>query len=294
MRDWSRLYSSIDASINHIRPTGGGHFEARYACREPETILCYLSSYSGCSMACRMCHLTATGQTGMTPATTEDFRDQAAAVFDTYDALLSDLAREPASIVNFNFMARGEPLLNPALQIDAEPIFWTLEHFAAVRGLRPVFKLSTIMPRDFPGNRLPDIFCRPEAQVYYSLYSMDADFRRRWLPRAMDPRIALRMLARLRHEHGRDVRLHWALIKGENDSEATMREALESALYLGLQPHLNIVRFNPPPGSQWQEADPDRIDALLALAGRLLGRDRVKMLSNIGPDVKAACGMFVQ
>ena len=83
--DWSRLTSHEDASVNHVFPVpDGGHLEARWVQRVPEYGIVYVSSHSGCAYACRFCHLTATGQTMMTPATADAYTDQLARGLSTY------------------------------------------------------------------------------------------------------------------------------------------------------------------------------------------------------------------
>src|SRR5881398_1507261 len=91
--------SGLDASVNWDRPADVGRLEARYVRRCPDYFVVYLSSQTGCAQACRMCHLTATGQTHLRDVTHEELLAQADTVLDHY-------RREtpPARVVHFNFM----------------------------------------------------------------------------------------------------------------------------------------------------------------------------------------------
>ena len=99
--------SAQDASVNWDRPADVGRLEARYVRRCADYFVVYLSSQTGCAQGCRMCHLTATGQTRLRDVTFGEMLEQARTVLDHY-------RREapPARTVHFNFMARGEPLAN--------------------------------------------------------------------------------------------------------------------------------------------------------------------------------------
>ena len=82
---WTTLSSCQAASVNHTLATpDGGHWESRYVQRVDDCFICYLSSHTGCAYSCRFCHLTATGQTMMAPATLEDYLAQTDRVLDTY------------------------------------------------------------------------------------------------------------------------------------------------------------------------------------------------------------------
>ena len=109
--------SRLDASVNFVKLADVGRIEARYVRRTDDYVVVYLSSQTGCRQACRMCHLTATGQTKLRDTTREELLEQADLVLDHYRA------QQPARSVHFNFMARGEPMLNHTVLHDSNALF---------------------------------------------------------------------------------------------------------------------------------------------------------------------------
>src|SRR4051794_2611993 len=145
--------SRQDASVNWDRPANVGRIEARYVRRCPDYVVVYLSSQTGCNQGCRMCHLTATGQTRLRDVTHEEFIEQAETVLDHYRR-----NTPRAQSVHFNFMARGEPLANPVLLSHADELLGELARRAIELELRPRYLVSTIFPREIGSRRLEDIF----------------------------------------------------------------------------------------------------------------------------------------
>src|SRR5262245_31736902 len=158
--------SSEDASVNWDRLVDVGRIEARYVRRSQDYVVVYLSSQTGCDQGCRMCHLTATGQTRLRDITHEEFLEQAETVLDYY-------RREgpPARSVHFNFMARGEPLANSSLLANADELLGELARRAVALELRPRYLVSTIFPKDLGDRLLEDVFVVHHPEVYYSIYS---------------------------------------------------------------------------------------------------------------------------
>src|SRR4051794_14524406 len=158
--------SRQDASVNWDRPANVGRLEARYVRRCSDYFVVYLSSQTACAQGCRMCHLTATGQTRLRDATAGEIIEQAETVLDHY-------VREapPARSVHFNFMARGEPLASRALLSDADGVLGELARRAVALGLRPRHLISTILPRELGGRPLEDVFVVHHPDIYYSIYS---------------------------------------------------------------------------------------------------------------------------
>lgn len=280
------IKSCIDASVNFVREHPmGGLVETRFVRRVPERFVVYLSTMNGCDKACRFCHLTQTGQTMANLLSHGEITGQA-------DKVLAQADYSGARTVHFNFMARGEPLSNPAV---GHSLFAELGELARQRGLTSRIKLSSIFPRDLkPGE--PSSLWRegiPPVDFYYSLYSLDPAWRKRWVPKAADPGEALSWLARFQSETGNRVILHWALIDGENDSEESARDIAAAAKSHGLRFDFNLVRYNPANGKS-RETTPERMERYVqAMRDEIGDRGRVKVIARVGFDIAASCGMFL-
>lgn len=280
------LHSQIDPSVNFVTPLEVGNFEARYVRRTPEYFTVYLSSQSGCNRGCKMCHLTTTKQTQFVNASSGHYRDQAMQVFRHYSG------QPPAERVHYNFMARGEALSNPYLLEDSGEILDRLGRLAVHRELIPRFLISTIMPSNLRGLSLPKIFPIIAPEIYYSIYSTSPRFRKYWLPNALPVEEAMDMLAEYQQQKRTLVKLHWAFIKGENDTAAAVSAICEQIWKRKLHADINIVRYNPPDAHS-EEATEQRITALAREMRILLPNSRVDIVTRVGFDVAASCGMFV-
>lgn len=279
------LTSNIDASVNFVETVEPGQaLEARYVRRQEAYFACYLSSQTACEKACRMCWLTSTGQNKGRDATYSEIMDQAFTVFRHY---VDNTA--PAKYVHFNFMARGEPL-DSLLIRDNRELFADLQQLALTNSLKPRILISTIMPETFVDRELEDVFPVNHPEIYYSLYSMDSKFRRRWLPRAMDPTHAIAKLARWQRYTKKIARIHYALIKGENDSLEHASYIVDSVLREGLRADFTLVRYNPPFAGHSEES-PHYESYGKYLRDRIPGT-RVKIIDRVGQDVHASCGQF--
>jgi adenine C2-methylase RlmN of 23S rRNA A2503 and tRNA A37 len=313
---FSTLISGEDQSVNHVVPADdGGAFECRFVRRCDAYFIVYLSSHSGCDRACRMCHLTQTGQTMMTPATFADYMAQGEKVMGHWFKD-GDWKNVP-EFVNFNFMARGEPFANenllgglmPSKPFSTGPLMiYALEERLARRawkiGIRRAqFNYSTIMPASMPDRPLEQLIGRShrDRNIYYSLYSLKPEFRRRWLPKAMDPYRALDRLAEYQKtalDLGAgptpgEVVLHWSFIKGQNDDDDTVDAIIDAVLERGLKTRFNCVRYNPYSPAQGEEPDEETLERLTGKLAQAFGDSRTRIVPRVGFDVKASCGMFL-
>lgn len=289
---WQRLDSREDASVNFIQKTPDqGAWEARYVQRQADYAIAYLSSHTGCKHACRFCHLTATGQTMMQPATLEDFVRQAEQVLAVYRER-REQGMPAIDRLHFNFMARGEALSNPSLCQQSQAVFQALRAVAGREGITQVkFLVSTIYPRDFTGN-LAESFSDPDVILYYSLYSMNPAFRKRWLGQAHPAEIALDAIASYQQTTGNEVVLHWAFIEGANDQDESIDAIAQAVTARGLRVRFNLVRYNPHDQRHGQEPTEARLQQLFDRLGRQLNNPNSRIVPRVGRDVYASCGMF--
>lgn len=287
---WTEHRSREDASINWTAPTpDGGMLECRYVRRVEEYFIAYLSSHSGCRLTCRFCHLTQTGQTMFRPSSIEDLTRQLDQVLGHYDQ-----AGAPARRMNVNFMARGEPLANAGLMSSFGAFASHAAEAAGRRGLEHRLNLSTIFPAEAREVDLASAFGEAPVTLFWSLYSLDPSFRRRWLPRAEAPeRVMDRLLDWQARAQG-EVVLHWALIEGQNDRDEDLEEIAGFVRRSGLRARLNLVRYNPHSTKTGREAEEDRYEAALATIGREMSVPGSRVVPRVGFDVKASCGMFLE
>jgi adenine C2-methylase RlmN of 23S rRNA A2503 and tRNA A37 len=285
---FSEHRSGQDASVNWDRPADVGRLEARYVRRCPAYFVVYLSSQTGCAQGCRMCHLTATGQTRLRDVTFDEMIDQARTVLDHYRREAA-----PARCVHFNFMARGEPLANQALLSDADGLLDELSRMAVALGLRPRHLVSTIYPRELGDRPLEDVFVTHHPDIYYSIYSTRERFRRRWLPKALPVAAALDRLVSWQRSTHKFVSLHHAYIAGENDAEVDVHAICDALEERGLMVHVNIVRYNSPdPARYGVEPSEEVIERNAAIYRERLPNAHVSVIARVGFDVAASCGMF--
>lgn len=280
------LPSNEDQSVNFVFDN---MMEARYVRRVDDYFICYLSSHTGCNKSCRFCHLTQTGQVDMVDAKIEDYVKQAQYVLEYYDTL-----NKPAKKVNFNFMSRGEVLANQFFLSHANEILEALQSMANQRGLDCKFNISTIMPNEVADIDLSSLISNEYNHMfYYSLYSINSSFRKKWIPKSLSVDEALTKFKSWQEKTGRTLALHWAFIEGENDSEESVKALLNKINEHNIDAKFNLVRYNPYSEKQGQESDDVVIERNFSLIASDLKNTQSRIVPRVGFDVKASCGMFV-
>lgn len=282
--------SKEDASVNFVR-TGDfpGFEEARYVRRTKDYFIAYLSSQTGCKMACRMCHLTATGQTDLVDVSVENIILQAGTVLQWYDQL-----NDPARIVHFSFMARGDVFASQVIREQGHEVIMKLSSLARDRKLLPRFMFSTIMPQDIQNIKLEDIFPVIQPNIYYSIYSTNPDFKRRWMPKAMPVKNALNILTSYQRVTNKIIKLHWPFIKNQNDSSEDVNGIIDAVKESKLRIDINIVRYNPYSTAHGEESNLEQIMMNVKLLEQAFPESRIKVVDRVGVDVKASCGTFYE
>jgi adenine C2-methylase RlmN of 23S rRNA A2503 and tRNA A37 len=282
------LHSKEDASINLILHD---NIETRYVRRPGKDIL-YLSSQTGCSQLCKMCWLTATGQIHARNVTVDEYVEQ---LNVGINHLKFDL-KERNEILHINFMARGEPLLNEHL---ADHWFELMLHTELMlaefqKSYKPMYKkivpiISSIIPKN-----MIDLskFEYIKPRLYWSAYSFDHKFRKRWLPNALPFLHGMEKLQQY-HEMGGEVGVHFAFIEGENDQPKNVENMARLLAHTKMPLKINIVRYNPP-NDKSRESPIQTILENMSILKEILPTARIKMVDRIGTDVMASCGMFVE
>jgi 23S rRNA (adenine2503-C2)-methyltransferase len=275
------LTSNLDASVNFIENQLTGFVETRYVRRTEEYFIAYLSSQSGCNQGCRMCHLTATKQTQFRNCDQQDFVSQMETVLSHYE---KDI---PARVVHINWMARGEPLSNPTITKTGTELLLRLGRMVADRGLKVKFNISTIMPLGFR-TMLSECFPMITPTIYYSIYSVDDSFRKKWLPAAMPVSKALENLAEYQRISKKIIKFHGAFIENENDREKDIVAMMSMIQRHGIVGEFNIVRYNP--FSSEQGVESPCIRPVMQIINQYMP---CKIIPRVGSDVFASCGTFI-
>lgn len=291
MNIYQTLYSKEDWSTNFIFDN---MLEARYVRRVLDYFIIYLSSHNGCNKACRFCHLTQTKQTSFEHTDLDNYLKQAKAVLQHYDNVKK--TQGIAERVNFNFMARGEALANNLMLNKPHILFDALNELLDTQALTPTFNISTIMPTEIKDINLTKLFqdVTQKYVIYYSLYSVDEQFRKRWLPKALPVSASLQKLKEWQDSTGHEIALHWAFIEGQNDSEKDVMDIINTIKPYNLKAKFNLVRYNPYSINQGKESSEEVLQRNFDLLSEALGSPVSRIVPRVGFDVKASCGMFIQ
>lgn len=286
------LSSCEDASVNFIFDN---NIEARFVQRTPEYFICYLSSHNGCNKACRFCHLTQTGQTDFDEVDLKQYIEQAETVLKFYQEKVSCGKILPAQKVHFNFMARGEPLANSYVLKENSSLTHALISLADNFSLKARINFSSIIPTECQNIDFSNVFKEnsEHCAIYYSLYSVNPLFRKRWLPKALDYKTALKKLEDVQRKTGIDVVFHWAFIGGENDSQKDIELLIDTLKNYNIKAKFNLVRYNPYSDAQGVESDENILLNNFESLKNFFNDPSSRIVPRVGFDVKASCGMFV-
>jgi len=235
-----------------------------------------------------MCHLTFSDQKTERNATIDDFLIQAKAVMDYYKK-----SEQKANVVHFNFMARGDAFASKYFLEHGDTVLKELGILAFENGLFPRFLISTIFPKRVSKYEIRDIFPLHHPEIYYSLYSLNNDFRNFWLPASIPVEQALEKLVNWQNHSSKIPKIHYAFIAGQNDSQEDVHSICELINEYKLRVNINIVRYNPPSEEQGIESPIEVIERNQNIFKNKLSMAQVKVIPKVGFDVYASCGMFV-
>jgi 23S rRNA (adenine2503-C2)-methyltransferase len=270
----ARAEHSADGTVKHLWRMSDGELVESVLIPSADRVTLCMSSQAGCAMACVFC---ATGWSGYRRqlSTGEIVAQYRGARRYAGEHGLGD-------ITNLVFMGMGEPLANRKAVMPA----LTLLNQAYGVGARRI-TISTV--GIVPG--IEELAQRPEQfRLAVSLHAPNAALRAQLVPieKKYPLRELLAALDRFEAAGGRRITFEYVMIAGVNDDLAFAHEL--APLARRFQAHVNLIPFNPIPGTDWRPSAPAR---LRAFADVLQQEDvAATVRSPRGRDIAAACGQL--
>ena len=239
-----------------------------------------VSSQVGCTLNCTFCH-TGT-QALVRNLTAGEIAAQVQVARDDLEEWPSP--REERRLSNIVFMGMGEPLYNLDAVSDAIDIVSDNEGIAISRR-RITVSTSGVVPK------LEELGARTQAMLAISLHATNDALRDELVPLNKRYDIAA-LIAGIRAYPGisnaRRVTFEYVMLKGVNDSPAEARALV--ALLKGVPAKINLIPFNPWPGSAYQCSDGATIERFAAILNKAGYASPIR--TPRGRDILAACGQL--
>jgi 23S rRNA (adenine2503-C2)-methyltransferase len=248
---------------------------------EPRGAVC-ISSQVGCTLSCRFCH-TGTQKLVRNLGAAE-IVGQFMAARDAYGEWPSPKGEAPRLLSNIVLMGMGEPLYNYDNVAKAMTIAMDHEGIALSRR-RITLSTSGVVPMmDRCGAELG-------LNLAVSLHAVTDELRNELVPLNRKYPIAELMAACRRYpgaSNARRITFEYVMLKGVNDSPAEARELVR--LIRGLPAKVNLIPFNPWPGSAYETSTQAAIRAFAEIVNDAGYAAPVR--SPRGRDILAACGQL--
>lgn len=241
-----------------------------------------ISSQVGCTLSCRFCH-TGT-QTLVRNLGTAEIVGQFMAARDSYGEWPSPKGETPRLLSTIVLMGMGEPLYNYENVARAMRIVMDGEGIGLSRR-RITLSTSGVVPMmDRCGTELG-------VNLAVSLHAVRDDLRDELVPLNRKYPIATVIAACRRYpaaSNARRITFEYVMLKGINDSEAEARELIR--LIGGLPAKVNLIPFNPWPGSPYETSTPAAIERFARIVNDAGFSSPVR--APRGRDILAACGQL--
>ena len=275
-----------------MAPTGahdhnrGAEIECVYIPGDDRGTLC-VSSQVGCTLTCSFCH-TGTQRLVRNLSTAEIVSQLVVA----RDALGDFTGQMPGKdggeagrlVTNIVFMGMGEPLYNLDAVIDAIAVMSDQEGLALSRR-RITVSTSGVVPQ------IERLGLEANAMLAISLHAVRDDLRDELVALNRKYPIA-QLLDACRTYPGlsnaRRITFEYVMLKGVNDSDADARALVR--LLKGIPAKINLIPFNPWPGSKYECSDWERIERFSEIVFNAGYASPVR--TPRGRDILAACGQL--
>ena len=239
-----------------------------------------VSSQVGCTLNCTFCH---TGTQALVRNLT------AAEIVAQVQVAKDDLAEWPSDkedrlLSNVVFMGMGEPLYNLDAVADALDILSDNEGIGISRR-RITVSTSGVVPQ------LEALGTRTQAMLAISLHATNDPLRDELVPLNRKYPLA-ELMAGIRAYPGlsnaRRVTFEYVMLKGVNDSPAEARALVN--LIKGIPAKVNLIPFNPWPGSPYECSGWGAIETFAAILNKAGYASPIR--TPRGRDILAACGQL--
>jgi 23S rRNA (adenine2503-C2)-methyltransferase len=250
----------------------GQHIETVHIPDGDRSTIC-VSSQVGCALDCSFC---STAQQGF------NRNLSAAEIIGQVWIATRELGRSPTNVV---MMGMGEPLANfdnvvPAMDLMQEDLAYMISK------ARVTISTSGIVPAL---QRLRGV---SDVSLAVSLHAPDNELRDQLVP--INRKYPLEVLIPackefIKDDKRRKITWEYVMLDGVNDSIAHAKALIR--LLQGVPSKVNLIPFNPFPGTDYQTSPPDRVEAFrqrLRRAGIVSTTRKTR-----GDDIDAACGQLV-
>ncbi|WP_430911441.1 23S rRNA (adenine(2503)-C(2))-methyltransferase RlmN [Methylobacterium sp. sgz302541] len=278
-----------------MAPTGrhdhnrGAEIECVYIPGPDRGTLC-VSSQVGCTLTCSFCH-TGT-QRLVRNLSAAEIVSQLVVARDELGDWVGQMPSRDASgagevgrlVTNIVFMGMGEPLYNLDAVIDAVGVMSDQDGMGLSRR-RITVSTSGVVPQM---QRLGE---EAHAMLAVSLHAVRDDIRDTLVPLNRKYPIADLLDACRRYpglNNARRITFEYVMLKGVNDSDADARELVR--LLKGIPAKINLIPFNPWPGSVYECSDWERIERFSEIVFNAGYASPVR--TPRGRDILAACGQL--
>jgi 23S rRNA (adenine2503-C2)-methyltransferase len=270
----ARTEVSSDGTVKHLWRLEDGELIESVLIPAADRLTLCISSQAGCAQACVFC---ATGWSGFqrhltTAEIVAQFRG-ARRYADEHDM---------GPITNVVFMGMGEPLANRKAVM---PALTLLNHGYQLGARRVTVSTVGVVPGILEMANRPEQF-----RLALSLHAPNHELREKLVP--IEKKYPLPELMEALREFDaagrRRITFEYVMIDGVNDDPALVAELAELAGEI--QAHVNLIPFNPVPGTGWAPSPADRLQRFAtALDERGIN---VTLREPRGRDIAAACGQL--
>ncbi|KQP61768.1 23S rRNA (adenine(2503)-C2)-methyltransferase [Methylobacterium sp. Leaf399] len=274
-------------------PTGrhdhnrGAEIECVYIPGRGRGTLC-VSSQVGCTLTCSFCHtgtqrlvrnLTAAEITAQVVVARDRLNDWAG-----QNPVQAGADETRRAVTNIVFMGMGEPLYNTDAVIDAVGVMADQDGLGLSRR-RITVSTSGVVPQ------MQRLGTDAHAMLAISLHAVRDDLRDTLVPLNRKYPLA-ELIAACRAYPGlnnaRRITFEYVMLKGVNDTDADARELVR--LLKGIPAKINLIPFNPWPGSAYACSEWERIERFAEIVYDAGYASPVR--TPRGRDILAACGQL--